>query len=38
MLQAKLDVPRDLTGDQLAMLARHTDGCSDVKIGELSAM
>jgi SpoVK/Ycf46/Vps4 family AAA+-type ATPase len=36
ILQAKLeDVPHDLTGDQLAILAGHTDGCSGADIEEL---
>ena len=36
ILQAKLeDVPHDLTGDQLAILASHTDGCSGADIEEL---
>ncbi|AXG08352.1 AAA family ATPase (plasmid) [Haloplanus rubicundus] len=36
ILQAKLtDVPHDLTGDQLATLAKHTTGCSGADIEEL---
>ena len=36
ILQAKLeDVPHDLTGDQLAILARHTNGRSGADIEEL---
>ena len=36
ILQAKLeDVPHDLTGDQLAILAGHTGGCSGADIEEL---
>jgi transitional endoplasmic reticulum ATPase len=36
ILQAKLEgVPHDLTGDQLAILADHTDGCSGADIEEL---
>jgi AAA+ superfamily predicted ATPase len=36
ILQAKLEnVPHDLTGDQLAILASHTDGCSGADIEEL---
>jgi len=36
ILQAKLkDVPHDLTGDQLAILASHTGGCSGADIEEL---
>ena len=36
IVQAKLeDVPHDLTGDQLAILAGHTDGCSGADIEEL---
>ncbi|WP_251344509.1 ATP-binding protein [Haloplanus halophilus] len=36
ILQAKLtDVPHDLTGDQLATLAKHTAGCSGADIEEL---
>lgn len=36
ILQAKLtDVPHELTGDQLATLAKHTTGCSGADIEEL---
>ena len=36
ILQAKLeDVPHELTGDQLAILASHTGGCSGADIEEL---
>jgi len=36
ILQVKLeDVPHDLTGDQIAILASYTDGCSGADIEEL---